>query len=170
MLGRSFHISYFIFHQSYIILHISSIIYDHISYYITYIIIYHQLSSYIISSYIVMYHHISSYIVMYHHISSYIIIYIFHHISCIIYHISFVILLAEYLIALHYIVHQGYMINYHCRCLMSTAWSLWYIIFRFLYFHLLPYILDLIDATLLRWQMLPLWVMKDSDRHREWQW
>ena len=78
MLGRSFHISYFIFHQSYIILHIPSIIYDHISSYITYIIIYHQLSSYIISSYIVMYHHISSYIVMYHHISSYTFFIIYH--------------------------------------------------------------------------------------------
>ena len=70
---------------SYIIIyhHISSyiIIYHHIS---SYIIIYHHISSYIIiyhhiSSYIIIYHHISSYIIIYHHISSYIIIY--HHIS-----------------------------------------------------------------------------------------
>ena len=103
---------------SYIILHIPSIIYHtaypiyHIWPYIIIYHIYHHISSAIIIYHIIIYRHVSSYIIIYRHVSSYIIIYIFHHISYIIYHISFVILLAEYLIALHYIVHQGYMINY----------------------------------------------------------
>jgi hypothetical protein len=73
---------------------------------------------FIISSYIIIYHHISSYIITYHHISSYIIIY-HHHIyissySIIFHHISSYII---YYILSYIIIYQISYIKYNISCI-----------------------------------------------------